>query len=168
VFSQFWKYDDKQTRAIQHNLYQAGLLEGGRFVLGDATDRPTTDAYQRVMEVAYMKGISIDEAMEYVKKHPQPGAGKGGGAGGGRGGKVDMHAQAVQAYLSELTGTYMKTWGVPPPPGYVEKIGHSGMNVMEFDAHERAKPAWEHSPQYQTERLSLESQIAHLMGTNEA
>jgi len=71
---------------------------------------------------------------------------------------------AQDQYKRSLLGVYMENWGTAPPPGYVDRIAASGMNVYEFNAHERAKPAFQSSPVFHMERLSLEADLANTFG----
>ena len=72
---------------------------------------------------------------------------------------------ANASYLNALEQVYIGLWGLPAPPGYIEKIGASHMNMFEFEAHERAKPAFKMSPKYAEDYLSTGLQVAKQLGS---
>jgi len=69
------------------------------------------------------------------------------------------------SYEAHLLSTYMGLWGVAPPPGYLRGIAAKGMNIFEFEANERAKPAFRFSPRYNEERLSIGLSLAEKFGS---
>lgn len=94
-------------------------------------------------------------------------AGSGSGttrSGGGSSGPKGASASGKGQYMQGLVQTYLSLWGLAPPPGYVERIAASGMNIFEFEAHERAKPAFDRSMRYQEERLQTELEMARYFG----
>lgn len=102
-------------------------------------------------------GDPVEDAIKNILK-PSPGGSSGKKGSGGSG------AGAKGQYVQSLIQTYMSLWGINPPPGYVEKIAASQMNVFEFEAHERAKPAFSRSIRYQEERVQTELELARRFG----
>lgn len=157
--------DPHGVSELQARLAKLGLLAPDTYNVGDGTDQGTMNAMAGVLRVAALKGMTPFDALDYLEKvtpKSQTLAGKEAAA-------KQSDAQAAQkaaydSYLGNLNSVYMRTWGVPAPPGYVDRAAKSGMNIYEFEAHERSKPAFETSAQGQTERLNLESQIAQWMG----
>lgn len=72
--------------------------------------------------------------------------------------------ESQQRYLSMLESVYLRVWGVPPPPGYLEAVAQQGINVYEFELMERQKPAYKLTPQYQLERLNVMFDLARRLG----
>lgn len=59
---------------------------------------------------------------------------------------------------------YFELWGVPPPPGYIEDIIASGMNIYEFEDYERSKPSFRRTETYQNEYADAAAAVARLLG----
>ena len=72
--------------------------------------------------------------------------------------------KAANAYAASLVSTYQSLWGVEPPSGYIERAITGHMNVFEFEAHERAKPAFRSSPRYREEMVYLAQTLAARFG----
>lgn len=100
-----------------------------------------------------------DPIEEAVKNALQPKS-KSKSSGGGGSSQAGFQAQ----YEQSLGSVYMGLWGVAPPPGYVKRIAASHMNLFEFEAHERAKPAFDRSIRYQEERVQTELELARRFG----
>lgn len=71
--------------------------------------------------------------------------------------------QAKSEYQNQLAATYFDVWGLNPPPGYVEKAAADGINVYEFEAQEKYKPAWMKSQRYKNGTADLASEFGDLM-----
>lgn len=68
--------------------------------------------------------------------------------------------------LSQYQSIYEGLWGLPASVGYLQHAARSGMNLYEFEANERAKPAFKFSPRYQEEELQTVSQLGTRFGAN--
>lgn len=67
-------------------------------------------------------------------------------------------------YLQQLAAVWLRLWGEKPQKGYIERAAAAGMSLSEFEAHERAKPAFKFSPTYQEERVGTELELARNLG----
>jgi len=63
----------------------------------------------------------------------------------------DVESERVQRFET----VYVGLWHDDPPPGYCEAAART-MNIFEFEANERAKPAFQSSPRY-----AEEADVAH-------
>lgn len=88
----------------------------------------------------------------------------GGSSGGTKTRKATARESAKAQHEQQLIAIYLGLWGTPPPPGYIERMASSGMNVFEFEAHERSKPSFKFSPRYQEERIAISLQLAQRFG----
>lgn len=91
-----------------------------------------------------------------------------GSSGGSRrssgGGGYSTTQSGVAQYKQYLVAKYIQLWGVDPPPGYIDRAAAAHMNIFEFEAHERAKPAFKSSQTYQEERINAEFSLAQQLG----
>lgn len=157
----FANQDAHSVSQMQADLANAGLLQPESYRVGDGTDERTQAAILSAARVAQLKNISLSEAIAWQKAHPIPSETKEGKAAS----EANAQAKAAEdAYRSDLTNAYMKTWGINPPGGYIDRAMSAHMNVYEFQAHERSKPAFENSPLYQMERVNLNANIAQMTG----
>lgn len=163
--NQFAKVDAHAVSGVQAQLAELGLLQPDSYRVGDGTDERTMSALAGVLRVAALRGISPDAAIDYLKKTtPQSQTLEGQKKSAAQSDAQARQKAVYNSYLGDLQSAYMRTWGVPAPPGYTERAAKAGMNVYEFQAHERSKPAFFSSAAGQTERLNLESQISQWMG----
>jgi hypothetical protein len=152
----------KNIEKYQDEFVKAGLLEKDKYAKGFGGDGNTLKTMEYAYWYAKQRGLTLDDAIkEMVGFH----AGGPSGGGGSASARASAHEMGMDEYKQMLLSEYMKTWGVPPPEGYIERAMHAGMNVWEFSAHEKNKPAYEHSPGYQYDRLSLQRQIAQTLGS---
>lgn len=70
----------------------------------------------------------------------------------------------VDPVVARYAVRYFELWGVAPPPGYIEKIIKSGMNIYEFEDFERSKPAFRRTETYQNEYAQAAEAVARLLG----
>lgn len=159
------KVDPHTVSQLQADLANLGLLQPDSYRVGDGTDERTLQAMAGVLRVAALKQISPDDAITYLKKYtPESQTLAGQKKAATQSLAQESQKAAYNTYLSDLQSTYLRTWGVPAPAGYVDRAAKAGMNIYEFEAHERSKPAFMNSEAGQTERLNLENQIAQWMG----
>jgi len=157
--------DPHAVSELQARLAKLGMLAPDTYNVGDGTDAGTQQAMAGVLRVAALKGMTPDDALNYLEKVTPPSQTLAGQEKAKQQSESQARAKAAyDSYIGSLQSVYMRTWGTPPPPGYVDRAAKAGMNIYEFEAHERSKPAFETSAQGQTERLNLESQIAQWMG----
>lgn len=86
------------------------------------------------------------------------GDGKGSGSGTPKP-PPDPYAPVIRSFFS----AYFKLWGTLPPPGYVEKAARS-MNLYEFIARERKKPAFRETKAYKTDAAKFAALRDQLLG----
>jgi hypothetical protein len=161
----FLKLPSDQVTTFQQELADAGLLVkksaggvGVDYREGDGTDPTTLKAMQYVYAVASARGMTVQQALDYLKAHPV-------NLASGSGVSEETTAQmSEREYKDELVSSYRKIWGTPAPPGYIDKAMAAGMNIYEFIANEKNKPAYAHSPGYQYDRIQLQHEIASWMG----
>lgn len=159
------KFSPHDISQLQADLTNLGLLSPDTYRVGDGTDERTMAAMAGVLRVAALKGLSPGAAIEYLQKTtPASQTLEGQKKAAGQSDAQARQKAAYDAYIGEMNSAYLRTWGTSAPPGYVDRAAKAGMNVYEFQAHERSKPAFLQSAQGQTERLNLESQIAQWMG----
>jgi hypothetical protein len=157
--------DPHAVSELQARLAKLGMLAPDTYNVGDGTDAGTQQAMAGVLRVAALKGMTPDDALNYLEKVTPPSQTLAGQEKAKQQSESQARAKAAyDSYIGSLQSVYMRTWGTPPPPGYVDRAAKSGMNIYEFEAHERSKPAFEQSAQGQTERLNIEAQIAQWMG----
>lgn len=155
-----------EVSQLQNELATYGYLKADGYRPGDATDEGTQQALAGILRVAALKKIDPLAAWDYLKKMTPESMTLAGQADEKKKAAGQAASEAAyNGYLAELNSTYLRTWGVPPPPGYTDRAAKSQMNIYEFEAHERAKPAFEQSEQGQYERIGLESQVANWMGS---
>lgn len=65
--------------------------------------------------------------------------------------------------LKRYATLYRMWWRDDPPPGYLESVA-SSMNLIEFEAHERAKPAFAYSPFAKEQEAGMASQVLKKFG----
>ena len=157
----FAQMDKNAIQLMQNDMIRAGLLDGNKYQPGFGADPHTQESLGVVMRAAQLMGKSIPETLAMMKKHPSAfGIQKAESP-------EALHAkEAYNQYLAQLMSTYISTWGINPPAGYIERAAAAHMNLYEFEAHERAKPAFKNSPRYQDERIQLQKQISDWMGGN--
>jgi len=146
----------------QQEFEHAGLLEKDKYTKGFGGDESTLKTMEYAYWYANQRGIPLQDAIKEMVKFR---AGGPASASGGRQGPESASEMATNEYKSMLVSKYLQIWGVPPPSGYIERAMHAHMNVFEFEANEKNKPAYEHSPDFQYNRLSLERQIASTLGS---
>lgn len=146
--------DEAKTRALQASLEAAGFLGKGTYLPG-FPDASTLEAAENAARGAAFRQTGLPDLLaergRYVAAMP-PDAG------------VDPTAEAKAAYTRGLWQSYLGLWGTPPPPGYIEKVAASGLNLSEFEYTERQKPAFANSPVYQEERMNAEYSLARALG----
>ena len=101
------------------------------------------------------------EVIEDIFGNPSGGSSSGGGGSAPRATAGDY---AENQYVQQMASVYVSLWGTPPPPGYLERFVRSGMNLWEFEAHERAKPAFRRSPRFVEEQAQLLMSLAREFG----
>lgn len=106
--------------------------------------------------------MSTQDIIDAIKDSVTNGGSSSGSSGGGGGYSVDQSAK-IQ-YKQQLAQVYLRLWGIAPPPGYIDRAAKAHMNFYEFEAHERAKPAFKNSQTYHEERISVEGSIAQRLG----
>lgn len=80
------------------------------------------------------------------------------------GDKAPSKPPGHEKYVEGLESVYKALWGISPPPGYIDRIAASHMNIFEFEAHERAKPAFHLSPRYQEDQAGVMADLRSPLG----
>jgi len=68
----------------------------------------------------------------------------------------ESKGEVSKSRLSRYEAVYRGIWEDEAPPGYLESVAAS-MNLVEFEAHEKAKPAFAYSPLFKEQEQALEA-----------
>ena len=152
----------EQLSHLQSQLYSSGYLD--RLPRGGTYDVATASAYADALRDAYYQHKTVADILAVVA-HPEISALQARGAALA----TDTRGLAEQVanegdYRSQLTTIYEKRWGVPPPPGEIDKAEQQGINLFEYDYQQKQNPAYHQTKDYQDNRLGIEGAFARRLG----
>lgn len=103
-------------------------------------------------------------------------SGGGGDSGGDSGGSSSPPAPKLDLYISDqfkqdavarqkmqtFAALYQQLWGEPATEAYLAEAVKAGMNIWEFEEHERLKPAFRKTGTYKDQATSLADMLRQL------